>query len=100
MRLHRFTKLSRTTGLKALSCLVAISLSSSMVLAQQGGGQDERRHNRERNQVSPARNIERDREARPTAPVFEVRAYNGSNNNIEDAKMGAAHIQFASLYNC
>lgn len=94
MRLHNFSTLTQASKLTAVSCLLAISLGNPAALAQKGGGQnnDERRDNRERNQVSPARNIERDREARPTAPVFEVRAYDGSNNNIEDAKMGAAHI--------
>lgn len=76
---------------RTLVISMAIAINSIAVTAQQENG--EARERNERNPVSPVRNIERDRPPAPDAPVFDIRSYDGSNNNLENPDWGKAHTQ-------
>lgn len=81
-----------TKPLRNLAVCISLALSSSMTIAQQSNEQFDRRAQQEKsNAVSPARNINRGRPSEPQAPVFDIRSYDGSNNNLEHTEMGAAH---------
>ncbi|BDX07915.1 peroxidase family protein [Planctobacterium marinum] len=76
---------------RTLVISIAIALNGFAVTAQQNDGID--RDRGKRNSVSPVRNIERDRPPAPDAPVFGIRSYDGSNNNLDNPEWGKAHIQ-------
>lgn len=53
----------------------------------------ERRAQRDRvNSVSPARNIDRGHPSQPQDSVFDIRSFDGTNNNLANPEIGAAHI--------
>ena len=82
--------------LSTLTFCISLALSSSITFAQQSGENNNNGAQRDRgNSVSPARNIERGRPPQPRAPVFDVRSFDGSNNNLGNPEFGAAHIHLA-----
>ncbi|MCC2606380.1 peroxidase family protein [Planctobacterium marinum] len=81
--------------LSTLILYIVTTMTGSLALAQQNPEQaanaTQVNSENKTNRVSPVRNIERDARPQPETPVFEVRAIDGRNNNIENSAMGATH---------
>lgn len=79
--------------LRTLTFCISLALSSSVLFAQQADNRGgNRAQQNQPNEVSPARNLRRGRAPQPGAPVFEVRSFDGSNNNLDNPEFGATHI--------
>ena len=78
--------------IRTLAICISMALSASAVVAQQAINEPKKAIRDSGNTVSPVRNIRRERPPQPQAPVFERRAFDGSNNNLENPQQGAAHI--------